>query len=985
MPGFWRKCRIAFRCVRFTVWGLILLLLLAFAWFNVVGLPGFLKTRLVAALHQRGVDLEFTRMRLRIIHGLVCDNVRVGAAQDAAGPVFVAREVQLRVNFPALLHFRLQVDGLLLRQGKLNLSQSSGNSLALTNLEGELRILPNDTWSLDQLRADFHGATLTFAGEMAHAPESRNWKMFATTKAPDHGKVQSSLQSLSETLQQIHFDGNPLLNVRFDGDARDVHSVTLKINARVPGVQTPWFSAHRLQFVAHIMAPAYAPVYSDPAWRFLTNLQPFKVEWVARGADLKSDRFTAAAVDCTGVWGNSRDGHSLALTVNAYTLGVTTPWFTAQNLDITAHGLAPTNAPFHYEPTWSFWTNLQPFHLELLAHGSDLNHAGLRAKTVACHGTWNSPVLAVTNLSLDLDGGPLDAGAKLDLSSSHLEFTVNSGFDLHVIAPLLPSQARQQLARISWSQPPQIHAAGTFALPAWTNDAPAWRNNFESRLSLRGNLALTNTVVAGDAPFDFVKTHFAFSDLVWHLSDFAIAQGRTAIELAAEESDATRNFHCVASGCLDAQSVRPFLTSTNAARGFGHLQFRDPVVFNLDAAGNLRSFSTLSVTGRVAATNFAIRNQWVDNATATLSYTNLVAEFSNLRLSRSNGTEHFSAEKLTLDIPGQKMLLHHGTGRILPMAVARAIGPKTAEAMEPYQFLDIPTAAVDGCIPLEQRDGDLVPDAADLYFNVIGTTPFRWRKFETPGINGTIHWLSRYLILTNVTASCYGGTAHGWADFDLLTPGDGTDFTFSMEGTNVDFNAMGRALWSPTNQLRGDLSGSVTVTRANSSDWRTWNGFGEAQLHDGLLWNAPILGLVSSFLNTVAPGLDIGNARATDASGSFVMTNGVIFTDTFEIRSRTMRLNYVGTVDLELNVSARVQAQLLRNTPVIGSFISLVLSPVSKAFECEVTGTLDRPKIDPIYVSRVLTAPLRPFRAVQRMFSSTPTNSPPSTNGPPNP
>src|ERR1017187_486118 len=150
-PGFWRKCRIAFRCARFTVWGAGLLLLAALAWFNLVGLPNFLKTRLVSALHQRGVQLEFPRMRLRIIHGLICDNVRFGLAENSAGPVLTAREMQLRVNFPALLHLHLQVDGLLLRNGNFTLPLSPTNSLALTNLQTELRFAADDTWALDQL------------------------------------------------------------------------------------------------------------------------------------------------------------------------------------------------------------------------------------------------------------------------------------------------------------------------------------------------------------------------------------------------------------------------------------------------------------------------------------------------------------------------------------------------------------------------------------------------------------------------------------------------------------------------------------------------------------------------------------------------------------------------------------------------------------------------------------------------------------------
>jgi hypothetical protein len=330
------------------------------------------------------------------------------------------------------------------------------------------------------------------------------------------------------------------------------------------------------------------------------------------------------------------------------------------------------------------------------------------------------------------------------------------------------------------------------------------------------------------------------------------------------------------------------------------------------------------------------------------------------------------------------LFLHGGAGRVTPMAVAGAIGPQTTEGMAPYQFLALPNATVEGCIPLKQRNGDLVTDDADVWFNVVGTAPFRWRRFETTNITGTIHWLAHDLILTNVVADCYGGTGRGWGVFDVETPGAGTDFSFYLEGTNVDFNAMGQALWTPanqTNQLRGSLSGKLMVTRANSSDWRTWNGYGQAQLRNGLLWNAPIFGLMSPVLNSLAPGLDLGSSRATDGAGRFILTNGVVYTDSLVIRSLTMRLDYVGTVDLEENVAARVQAQLFRNTPLFGSLFSLVLTPVSKAFECGVTGTLDQPKIAPVYIpfAKVLTAPLHPIHTIEKIFAA------PATNNPPNP
>ena len=891
MPGFWRKCRIAFRCVRFAVWAAVLLALAAFTWFNLVGLPGFLKTRLVTALHQRGVELEFSRMRLRLIHGLICDNVRIGGAKNSDSPVLTAREVQLRVNFPALLHRRWQVDGLVLRNGNFTLPLSPTNSLALTNLQSEVRFAADDTWSLDQFRAELAGASISLGAEIVHAPEIRNWKIFAGPKTGDHGSVQAAAKNFSDTLAQIHFHGQSQLNARLAGDARDVHSFTLNVNARTPGVQTPWFAVQDLQFAARVSAPAAAPTNSDPAWNFWTNLQPFRLAWTARGTDLRSAKLDAVAVECDGV--------------------------------------------------------------------------------------WSAPELAVTKLSARLGGGQLDAAAKLNVATRALSFTNDSSFDLHAVAALLTEKTRERLAEISWTRPPLLRASGGLVLPAWTNGAADWRDDVEPSVRLRGELAFTNATAAS-VPLDSVRTHFSYANLIWSLPDLELAQGRTKLNLNVEESEATKNFRCVLGGTLDGEIVRPFLSTSNAVRGFGYLAFHEPLKLDLAASGNLRSFAALSVTGRVVATDFAIRAQAVESVTATLAYTNLTAEFFQPRLSRAGGAQKFTAEKVTLDLAGQRLFIAGGEGNVEPGVVSRAIGPKTAKAMEPYQFLAIPSARVNGCIPLKHQDGELVNDDADLRFDILGDVPFRWRKFATPRITGTIRWLGNDLILTNVVSECYGGTARGWGSFNVQTPGDGTDFLFFLDGTNVDFNAMGRALWSPTNELKGALSGTVMVTRANSANWRTWNGHGQLQLHNGLLWNAPIFGLVSLVLNTLTPGLDVGNSRATDAQARFTLTNGVVFTDSLDIRSLTMRLQYVGTVDLQENVAARARAQLLRNTPLIGSVLSLVFSPVSKVFECDITGTLGQPQITPVYLPfpKLLAVPLHPIRSIEEMFA------PPATNNP---
>lgn len=891
MPGLWRKCRIAFRCARFTIWVLVLLLIGTFLWFNRIGLPDFVKTRLVTSLHERGVELEFSRMRLSLVHGLVAENILVGQAGTNNNPTFTARQVQLDLGFAELRHRRLQLDALIVRDGQFTLPLSPTNALSLTNLQTELRFGDNDTWSLNQLIADFAGTQIRIKGEIAHARESRNWKLLSGGGSTDRGALFASLKNFSDALRQIQFQGTSQLKLTVSGDARDIHSINARLETTADGVLTPWFSARNFQSAANLSAPVNAPTNNPPALGFWTNLQPFQLVWSVRVDDLRSAQLDGQTIDCAGV--------------------------------------------------------------------------------------WSAPTLAVTNVSAKLGNGTLKASAALDVLTRKLTFTNFSDFDPHVLAKLLPAQTREQLAQVSWSTPPVLRADGSLRLPPWTNAANRPYYDIGESVQAQGELAFTNAV-AGGVKLDRLHTHFRYDDPVIELPDLAVKQGRTELLLSGHESEATKNFRFRLGGQLDAATVQSFLTDSNALRGFGILTFHQPLALTLDVAGNLRTLETLTATGHIALADFAVRGQTVDHVAADLTYSNLMVDFFHPQLSRAGGTEKVSAEKVTLDIAGQRLFLIDAIGHADPNVVIRAIGPRTTQIMKPYEFLAIPTGRVNGCIPLKQVNDELVTDDADLRFDMTGSIPFRWYKFETPAITGTIHWWKDFIILTNTTATCYGGTAQGNAVFNVDPKIVGTGINFFVVGTNVDLHRMGQALWSPTNRLEGSIAGTVTVTHANSSDWRTWNGDGQLQLRDGLLWDVPVIAIMSPLLNAVTPGL--GNSRATEATARFTMTNGIIHTDSMLIRSTMMRLQYSGSVDLLQNVQARVSAQLLRNTPVLGTLMSAVLWPVSKIFECEVTGKLSDPIVKPVYMpAKLLLVPLHPIKTLEELFSSPATTNAPVT------
>ena len=171
------------------------------------------------------------------------------------------------------------------------------------------------------------------------------------------------------------------------------------------------------------------------------------------------------------------------------------------------------------------------------------------------------------------------------------------------------------------------------------------------------------------------------------------------------------------------------------------------------------------------------------------------------------------------------------------------------------------------------------------------------------------------------------------------------------------------------------------MTRADTRDWRTLDGFGQARLRDGLIWDIPLFGLLSPVLNSVSPGL--GDSRATDAQAKFAVTNGVIFSDLLEINTAMTRLQYSGTLDLRGNMNARVTAELLHNVWGVGPILRPFLWPVSKVFEYKVTGTLDNPSKEPVYVPKLLLLPLHPIRTLEGLMPGgenlfSPTNAPPN-------
>ena len=989
-PG---KLRRWLRRLRLTVLLLTLAILSALLFFHLSGLPDFLRRPLLQKLRDRGLDLGMSTLRWHFYRGIVAENVTFGSSGETNSPRGAAREIELNLNYAALFGFNLEITGVVLNEGKLIVpvtdARQPGRELAAEKIRANLRFLPDDAWALDDFHAQFAGANFSLNGIITNASALRDWPLFHREKPEAPGHVANRLREFADTLEKIHFARAPELRVVLGGDGRDPQSFDVRLTLNTPTAATPWGSVTNGVFTARVF-PATATAgsraelnlhatdaqtpWADVSDLVLTvHLAGAQAGTNVVNADLsvRASRVATEWASVTNASGSAQWIHSLTNAIPLSGSGefsaaaATTRWAGAKSVSFTATLNTLTNAPAA-DDSWGAWEKIRPFALGWTLRASQLDAEKIGAEEVVCSGNWNAPLLAVTNLLVRFPEGHLDARARLDIATREASFDLNSDFDAHKISPLLPPVNARWLAKYAWGPPPHFTARGAATLPSWTNAAPDWRGEVGPTVRFAAFLTATNCAYLG-APADWMHTHITYTNLVWRLPDLVAGRPEGTLELVHESDDRTHKYFFGVHSTISPEAVRPLL-STNALRGLDYFKLTQPPVVDGGVWGTWREGASTGFTGRVALANFSFREQTMDRVESFLRYTNLVLEILDPRLTR--GTQSVTAGGITADFNARRIFFTNGLSSAEPIVIARAIGPKTGRALEPYVFKLPPVVRVSGYVGLDNAND------ADLHFDVDGG-PFEWWKFRIPHIAGRVNWRGATLELTNLEMFAYDGAAAGFAVFNFDVP-SGTELQFTFAATNIDLHLLMPDLTTGTNTLEGRLSGLLVVTNANSENKFSWSGNGDAKLENGLIWALPVFGILSKPLDGIRPGL--GSSRFSEGTATFLITNGVMYSKTLEMRALTIRLHYDGTVDFDGRVDTRVEAQLFRDTWVIGPLLSVVTWPMSKLFDYHVTGTLAEPKADAVYMKPFL----HPFQTFEDFFSGagTKTNPPPEKPAP---
>ena len=565
---------------------------------------------------------------------------------------------------------------------------------------------------------------------------------------------------------------------------------------------------------------------------------------------------------------------------------------------------------------------------------------------------WSGGLVDLKKLEARLFGGQLEVSGTLDTVTRQVSLKFRSDADPAGVKPLLREASRRWMSQFDWPKTgaPQIAGRLGMTLPPWVNKPENWTVSLQDSLRLAGSFS--------GGPFQFrgvggetAKGTFNYSNRVWRIRDLQATarSGRVALDYDGDER--TKDYWFSVRSEMDPSIVLPLFPEPQIRRVFDEIKLSEPPSIQAEVRGRWFEPERIGIRGTVRVNDLFFRGEHLDQIEAVLGYTNLFLSVGQAHF--LDGKQNCTVEGFAYDIEAGLISFTNAVSTFLPSRVTHVIGPKVQKTMIPYIFDQPATVRANGVIGIR---GD--PTLNNIRFDVESAPQFRWWKFATTKISGSVLSLGPLLVVTNLHAGFHGGRLDGVLEFDL---GSGTSNTFRIDTvlTNVNLKSLIQDLSTQSNRTEGVVSGRLKITEGETSDMSSWKGIGTAQLKDGYLWDQPLFGALSQVMSGVSSGM--GMTRFSEGTAHFKVDSGRLLTRDLQLRSPSMCLAFVGSIGFERDLDMIVQGALFREVPLLGSIVSIALMPFEKLLQFKVGGNLEKPKTQPAHIPSLLFVPLNPI------------------------
>jgi hypothetical protein len=990
MKRLWKTLWRLFHFARLALWLVLLLLAGSYAWLHFYGVPDFVKEVVVQQLAARGIAFNFDSIHVEIPTGLVARGVRLGDTRTPDRPLVHAKEVGILFDLRRLWQRQLPVRALALKHGELSvplfLDDPNSERIEAHHLNGLVRLEENKVLKVERLTAEVLRLQLALTGRLALPAAS---KPKPPPDASERERRTQFARKIADEVRSLQFTKPPTLTLDFTANADDLSTATAtliiqsgplaypklaldSLNARLS------YSGQRLQLERLEAAlgggtvalsnghydfqckEALVTLRSTADFKAFSQFAPETLrrqlaEW--RCDPLPRVELTASFVD---------DRLSVSkLTVQAAggALVIEEGYFDFKNKtagarvhsDMDAKQLTPFLPPgwqrMLRDWTWAenpqldfeiYRTEADPQHPTIEKGRVSISNAtfrGIPVQRAACRGVLRNDVITLTEGIADLkpsEARPgeittLQANYSCHLTKQNFTFSdVNSNAEALRLSPLLSSNFVKALREFKLAQPPVLTGG------RWTGN---WLKLDTSECE--GHLE-TGPVEWHKLTADATRSNFRYGQNLLQFRDATVRRPEGDLHGSYQYHFKTADFSGSANGVLDIISLKPAL-SQSWWETLDRYRPETPVNLSLKSySGNWRDADRTVAEGTVKIGALAAGTGRAANIEARFKLDPAALRVKKFAIEVPSGRVE---SVFDYDRTGQRLTLSCDMSKVQPIELARLLGSNMVALVEPYHFKSPPTASrVKAMLDFKKPE-------QTTWSAVVAAPEVDWWRLRIGRLSTEISYSNRVLSATNFVAQFYGGALQtGQASFDLSqTP---MRYQASLRFDDVkDGGELLRAMFGYA-QVSGMFQGDVRASGVWGQD-DTIHAAGNLHIVGSRLWTIPIFGALSMRLGVLFPNR-FTNPPATDIDTTFLVDKGFVHLpdpDSREpvlIKAAPHRMTGRGRWKMHGDLNFRVQAHIMSETGILMLPLlplnMLVLDPLTKALEMELTGSLAHPQ-----------------------------------------
>lgn len=567
----------------------------ALFWLHFAGLPRALHEPLVEAARREGLDIDFERMRLSFMQGLVLDRVEMRAERLPEAPEVAVDRAAISLDWRALLRGRVELTSLDLRGAQLFLPVSSAGgvtrTLRLTKARARL-MLADGVVGVPLARFNLQGVEVIASGQIVLGGGG-------APSAPT-GLVPPEVGRALEVLESLDFGRTPpVLELEFAAKSGDAAALQLpRIQLEAP---TAAYGRGRLEDI---------------------RLDASYARNVLEVHSLSARDGSGGTLDLHGTW-NLAEGTAQA---QAESTLDPAPWLTELRPQGPWQDLA-----FGEPPAVQASVELHPGENPRVrvigtVDTGRFSFRGADFRGLSGGFAWRDGELYTSDILLRPATGEIRGDFMM--RPGDVKIRVDCRADPLQLLPLLPPKAREDVRKIelSFTDAPEIRmeGAGTALDPA--------------RLSARGTLRLGRTAIHG-SPLDRATADVAFENLALVFTNIAVAR--------PEGSGSGSFVYDFGQNQVRLDGIRSTMNPFNV------LQWADPKVARETEPYRFKAPPEVTVNGVIGLKNPELTRLRADfTAPGGLDY-DLLDE--TLNFGAAEGTLQFAGRQITVDIPSARL------------------------------------------------------------------------------------------------------------------------------------------------------------------------------------------------------------------------------------------------------------------------------------------------------------------------------------------